>query len=88
MLMSEKLCLTNDGHFHEHKFEGALENLRPLLPKFLQSTVQRILHKDEVTRRPTFGGTVPIFNNLSHVQRRFKKVPIFGKNSRRQMVHN
>ena len=44
MLMREKLCLTNDGHFHEHKFEGALESLRPLLPKFLQSTVQRILH--------------------------------------------
>ena len=46
MLMSEKLCLTNDGHFHEHKFEAALESLRPLLPKFLQSIVQRILHKD------------------------------------------
>ena len=25
MLMSEKLCLTNDGHFHEHKFEDALD---------------------------------------------------------------
>ena len=46
MLMSEKLYLANDGHFHEHKFEGALERLRLLLPKFLQSTVQRILHKD------------------------------------------
>ena len=46
MLMSEKLCQTNDDHFHEYKFEGALENLRPLLPKFLQSTVQRILHKE------------------------------------------
>ena len=46
MLMSEKLCLSNDEHFHEHKFEDALESLRLLLPKFLQSTVQRILHKD------------------------------------------
>ena len=46
MLMIEKLCLTNDGHFHEHEFEGAIESLRPLLPKLLQSTVQRILPKD------------------------------------------
>ena len=46
MLISEKLFLTNDDHFHEHKFEGALKSLRPLLLKFLQSTVQRILHKD------------------------------------------
>ena len=46
MHMIEKLSLTNYGHFHEHKFEGALESLRPLLPKFLQSTAQRILYKD------------------------------------------
>ena len=46
MLMIEKLCLANDGHFLEHKFEGAIESLRPLLPKLLQSTVQRILPKD------------------------------------------
>ena len=44
--MSKKLCLTNDGHFQEHKFKGGLESLRPLLPTFLQSTGQRILHKD------------------------------------------
>ncbi|KAK1343656.1 hypothetical protein QTO34_014209 [Cnephaeus nilssonii] len=36
----------------------------------------------KVTRRPAFGGTVPIFNNLPRVPLRFKKVPIFGKNAR------
>ena len=44
--MSEKLYVTNDGHLHENEFESVLESLRPLLSKFLQSTVQRILYKD------------------------------------------
>ncbi len=35
-----------------------------------------------MTRRPAFGGTVPILNNLSRGPRRFKKFPIFGKNAR------
>ena len=33
MLISEKLCLTNDGHFHQHDFEDGLESLSPLLAK-------------------------------------------------------
>ena len=33
----------------------------------------------KVTRRPAFGGIVPIFKNLSRVLRRFKKIQIFER---------
>ena len=68
MRMSKKLYLTNDGHYHEHQFEGAFESLRPLLPTFLQSTVQRILHK-ELGLRPYKITIVQQLNERDYQQR-------------------
>ena len=45
MLMSEKLCLTNDGHFHEYKFEGRRDRKFASTLAKVFFALQRILHQ-------------------------------------------